>query len=259
MQKILALFVAVGLAALPLSAHAKTITLVADVWCPYNCERASEKQGFMVEIAREAFEKHGITVEYATMPWAQAIEETRSGKHTAIIGASINDAPDFIFPAIEQGWMNMQFFVAKDSRWNYSGKESLSRVALGVVSAYAYGPSIDSYIRTHRNDPSRIQVAGGDNVIAHNVDALLSGKVDAVLEDGHVMAYYLERSGLAGKVRKAGQLPVSDQNNLYIAFSPKDKSAKKYAFLLADEIAAMRTNGKLKEILDRYAIGDWRR
>jgi len=34
-------------------AIADTITIRADVWCPYNCEPDSEKPGYMIEIVQK--------------------------------------------------------------------------------------------------------------------------------------------------------------------------------------------------------------
>ena len=35
------------------TARADEVVLLADAWCPYNCEPGSDTPGFMIEIARE--------------------------------------------------------------------------------------------------------------------------------------------------------------------------------------------------------------
>lgn len=257
MKKILRLAIACWLLA-PVSSYAETISIVADEWCPYNCAKGTAASGFMIEIAKKIFGDHGITIEYSTMPWEQAIEETRQGKHTAIVGASKNDAADFIFPTLEQGWMQNQFFVKKGSAWHYLGKDSLSQVVIGVAAGYTYGATVDGYIQANRNNLSRVQMASGDDVLAVNVKKLLGDKVGVVIEDVHVMGYYLAQSKLQDKIAVAGKIPISDQNNLYIAFSPKEKSAKQYAKMLDEGMAEIRANGELAKILAKYSITDWR-
>jgi polar amino acid transport system substrate-binding protein len=237
----------------------KTITIVADEWCPYNCKPDDERPGFMIEIAKEVFEKEGYKVVYQTMPWDQAIEKTRNGDFNAIVGASSSDAPDFVFPHIEQGWMQTQFFVRKGTKWRYLGRDSLSQVKIGVAAAYTYGPAVDAYIKRHQNDPARLLVASGESVLQDNVERLLSEKIDAMLEDTHVMNYYLSQNKLTGKVNVAGRLPVSDQNNIYIAFSPQKAASRRYAKILNDGMQKLRESGELKKILSHYAIQDWRR
>ena len=43
---------------------AKTVVLVADEWCPYNCAPNSDKPGYVVEIAELVFAEAGHTVIY---------------------------------------------------------------------------------------------------------------------------------------------------------------------------------------------------
>ncbi|MFW0777563.1 MAG: substrate-binding periplasmic protein [Rickettsiales bacterium] len=259
MLKIAAFSLALLLSIATPAAHAKTVFLVADVWCPYNCAVEAEQPGFLVEIAKKALEKHDINVDYSTLSWDKSIKLARKGEYTALAGASTNDAQDFIFPNVEQGWMSMQFYTKADSEWNYVGKKSLANVSLGVVKAYAYGPTVDNYIQYNANNPSLVQAASGNNALAKNLKKLLNGKVDVIIEDSNVMAYYLKTHNMQDKVRVAGRLPVSDQNNLYIAFSPKEKYAKRYASIVGKEMEAMRRNGELQKILARYGVKDWRR
>jgi polar amino acid transport system substrate-binding protein len=100
------------------AASNKTMTIVADEWCPYNCKPDGEKSGFLIDIARKIFEKHGHGVVYQTMPWEQAINKTRSGDFDALVGAAPEDAPGFIFPKLEQGWPQIQFYVRGEQREN---------------------------------------------------------------------------------------------------------------------------------------------
>lgn len=83
------------------SASSDMIVLMADEWCPYNCEPGSDSQGFMVEIAREAFMPFGHEIEYATLNWARALHRAALGEINGVIGALPDEAPEFIFgPAI---------------------------------------------------------------------------------------------------------------------------------------------------------------
>jgi hypothetical protein len=51
----------------------------------------------------------------------------------------------------------------------------------------------------------------------------------------------------------------SDQDKLYIAFSPTNKDSKKYADILVSEQKKMRENGELTKILAHYNITDWQK
>lgn len=256
-MRIIILFgVLMGFLASPVKAE-ETITLVADEWCPYNCAPNSEKQGFMVEIATQAFSKHGIKLSYKTLPWSRAINDVRSYKYTAIVGAAHDDAPDFIFPQISQGKIRNAFFVEKDSNWKYTSKESLKTISMGVIADYSYNEEIDAYVKENAKNPRLVQIVAGDKSLNNNVFKLLEGRIHALLEDASVMNNYLSNFAEADSIKVAGYLPETKSDNIYIAFSPKEPKAKEYAEILSAETERMRKNGELKKILVRYGVSDW--
>ncbi len=75
----------IGLMSAP--ARAETLLIVADPWCPYNCAPDSTKPGMIVEIVKKAFERHGISVTYETLPWTRAVEETRAFSDFFAVGS----------------------------------------------------------------------------------------------------------------------------------------------------------------------------
>jgi polar amino acid transport system substrate-binding protein len=238
------------------SVRAETITLVADGWCPYNCEPNAEKPGYMVEIAKKAFEKYGIEIEYSNLPWA------RQNKYTGIIGAYYGDAPDFIFPSVAQGLSVFSFYVNKSDEWTYAGIDSLASRSLGAINDYSYSVHLDSYIESHKNDPTHIQILSGDNAIDNNIKKLLAKRIDTIVEDRQAMAYYLspkEFESVRASIKEAGILPSEEDGNgvVFIAFSPNNPNSKRYAEILSSETIAMSKSGVLKEILSRYGIDDF--
>ena len=167
---------------LPAMAGGDVITIRADEWCPYNCEPKSDLPGFMVEIAVKIFESKGHTVDYDIMPWARAIQDTRKGKYNAIIGAGKEDAPDFIFPAIEQAQMVNVFYVRKGFPWQYAGVASFKDNVLGVIKDYTYVEEIDVYISENAKNSKRVQIVSGDTALDSNIKKLLAGRVDILIE-----------------------------------------------------------------------------
>lgn len=236
----------------------EVVTVIADTWCPYNCNPKSPNQGFMVDIVKHAFAKHNIDVEYSTMSWDQAIAETRKGMHTAIIGASSEDAPDFIFPTVSQGFMKNHLYIKSGNPWRYNGVDSLKKVVLGAIDGYSYNEEIDGYIKKYKLDPTYVELMSGDDALAINVSKLMRGKIGVTIESNYVMNYYLSQNHLQNKVDDISSLPPSNRDNLYIAFSPKDKAlSKKYADIISDETQKMRASGELQKIMDNYGLDDW--
>lgn len=239
--------------------RAETVRLVADLWCPYNCEPHSDKPGYMVEIARAAFAKHNIEVEYNIVPWARAIEDVGAGKYEAVIGAYYSDAPDLIYPEVPQGQCRNAFFVNDNDTWTYSGLSSLEGRSLGVIGDYAYSHELDPYIEKYASDPARIQSLFGDTATRNNVRKLIMGRVDVIVEDVQVMDYYLGQEDMKDakdKIKRAGILPDEEDQNgiIFIAFSPIHPEANRYAKILGEETDIMRNNGKLREIMQRYGL-----
>ncbi len=230
---------------------ADTITLVADEWCPYNCTPGSERPGFMIEIAESAFGKHGDTVEYKVMPWSRALEETRSGKYTGIVGAYRNDAPDFLFPDAEVLTAANYFYIKADDTWRYTSFASLDDVSLGVIRDYSYGAELDGYIKLHKSDMDRVQIVSGEDALRKNIDKLLYGRIRVIVEDRAVMTHYLKQQRHSKEIIEAGSL---GQGKIYIAFSPKLEKASQYAKTLSEEIVRLRKSGELQIILKKYGV-----
>ncbi len=258
-MRCLSAILAVALLIAPVAVRAETITIVADSWCPYNCEPDAERTGFMIEIAKRAFAKHNITVEYSIAPWSRAIEDTRQHKHTAIVGAARDDAPDFVFPAIEQGQMRNMFYVKKGNPWRFTGMDSLQKISLGVIAGYSYNDAIDAYLAAHKNDLKFVQMISGDHALDTNIKKLLLNRIGAFLDGEYVVQHRIAQQNLTDQLEPAGVLPSSESDNLYIAFSPKEPKAKAYAAILTKETNAMRTSGELAEILSAYGIRDWKK
>lgn len=243
----LAILVSVGVQK---DARADEITIVADEWCPYNCVPGSDKPGYMIEIARAAFESAGHTVVYSNVPWSRAISDTRDGKYSAIVGAAYGDAEDFVFPENPLGSSDNTFFVKADDGWSYSGAESLVGKKVGLINDYEYGP-LGEAIAEH----GKAEMVGGDKPLELNFKKLVAGRIDAVMEDPNVAALQIQEMGIGDKVKAAGS--EGDPLLLFIAFSPSNPKSEDYAQLLSDAVAAMRSDGRLAAILEKYGLSDW--
>ncbi|HVN71277.1 MAG TPA: transporter substrate-binding domain-containing protein [Desulfomonilia bacterium] len=241
--------------ALPVSAD--QIVVIADPWCPFTCEPGSADPGYMIEIAQAVFTKSGHTVVYKNLEWKKAIEETRKGKYTAIVGGIKSDAPDFIYPDKSEGTSQNVFFIKKGTSWKYNGIDSLKKVKLGVIQGYSYSEALDKYIADNPGKPD-VQVASGDTPLQQNIDRLMKGQIDVFIEDPSVYGNYCGSKNLI-KVLGAIQAAGSDgpPEKIYIAFSPANPKSKGYATELSAGIVRMRKSGELKKLLSKYYLKDW--
>ena len=245
--------VSTALACSGAAAKAETVTLRADLWCPYNCAPDAEKPGYAIEIAREAFGKAGIKVDYQILNWGRSIEDARSGLYDGIVGASPDDAPDFVFPKEPVGLSGEGYAVRKGETFHLEGPQSFSGKVMGAVSSYGFSGIIGSYIGANKDDRSKVQLTSGDDALAQNFEKLKAGRIDIVMDDVNVLAHTIETSNLGEQVTIADQgkaVPV------FIAFSPTSPKAKDYAALLDKNIAEMRASGRLGAILKRYNVAN---
>jgi polar amino acid transport system substrate-binding protein len=236
-------------------ASADDIILVADPWCPYNCNWNDENPGFMVEIAKYVFEQEGHTVKYFNVPWARAIYGTREGQYDGIIGAGRTETPDFVFPEIELGLARHTFYVKKGTTWRYDGLDSLKTITLGVIKNYSYGDLFNLYIEPNHNNPKRVQVISGEKGLALNIRKLEENKIDAIIEARAVFQHHLHETKIPNHFSEAG---IAYTEKVYIAFSPKLEKAQDYAKMLTSGMNAMRKTNRLTEILKKYGLADWK-
>lgn len=238
------------------TARAETITLVADEWAPYNMTPGSPREGYIVDIARKAFEAKGHTLMYRVVPWKRALEETRAGKFNGVIGASRTDATGFIFPEEELAVNRLTFMTAATSRWTFTKRDDVRTIRLGVIEGYDYRAWLMSYIREEHQDQEQVQIMHGNTPLEQNIRKLLSGRLDAVVDSENALLFTSRNMGVRNQVRIAGR--DSEPAYIHVAFSPALKESRTHAIILSEGIRRMRADGSLKKILDSYGLRDWR-
>ncbi len=248
---------------LQITLFADTILITADQWCPYNCEPNSDKPGFIVETAMVIFKAKGHKVKYVIRPWKRAQKEVKEGSIQGLIASTPQNSKglNYVYPSIEQARMSNVFFTLKESKWKYSGTESLKKVKLGIIQGYNYGPEIQSYIDNTINNQLMVQDIAGENALERNIKKLVKQRITAVLEDRSVFLYTARQLGVLDQLRFAGNdNTTSESNNLYIAFTPANVSNKSriYAGILSEGMEQLRSTGELSEILAKYRLLDWR-
>jgi len=240
---------------LPSTALSETITIVADDWCPYNCEPGSDSPGYIVEVAREIFTSAGYRLEYKYVPWARALKEVKKGTYDGAIAATPKELPNAVFPDEKLGYYANDLIIRNGDKWQFNTIDSLSQVKLGAIKNYNYGKSLDTYIETNKNTFS-VQVLTGNNAVERNLNKLLQNRIDVYLEDRNVAFYTAKKMDILDKIAIGGTegKPIS----MYIGFSAANPESKKYAHLLSEGIKKMRKSGQLAKILKKYGVSDWK-
>lgn len=231
---------------------ADTITIRADSWCPMNCEPGSAEPGYMIEFAREIAEMNGHSVDYQTLPWRRALEMVRGGEFDCVVGAYIEDAPDFRFPDSHWGLDQTAVYTSADSDFTYEGLESFKGKKVGVIGGYAYSEAFDAFAQ---ENPSIVQGINVDKALENNIKKVLAGRVTATVESPAVMGHTLKAMGLQGQIKRVGYL--SEGSEMYIACSPNKPQTADYVAMFSEGTRQLRESGRLQEILEKYGLEDW--
>lgn len=234
-------------------AIADEITIVADEWAPYCGKPGAAQPGYGIEIAQHVFNAAGHNVLYKVVPWTRAIIDTRNGKYNAIVGAAREEAPDFVFPEEEIGMARDAFFVKKGSTWTYKGLDSLRTKTIGAIKGYSYGEELDAYFKENARD---VQYVFGEDPLRKNIDKLLAGRFDVLIEDENALLHKVKAIKAADKVVNAGA--TGESIELYITFSPKITKSNEYAEILTKGLRQLKKSGKLEKILAKYGLTYWK-
>ena len=243
--------VAVG-CALVAQAESKTLRLRADSWMPYNGDPAGELPGYVVELARAVFSAHGITIDYQTMPWTDALKAVKAGEIDGVIGANATEAEGLVRPAEATGLPRVGLYVRKDSALHFENLASLKNSHLGVIESYSYWDNLDEYIKTHA--APAVVLFKGDTPLIDGIAKLDTGEIDVMAETFVVWSWALR--SLNRKPSDFRTICVQNGDPIYVAFAP-GKTGTGYAKIWDDGIRELRKNGKLAAIMGKYGLADW--
>ncbi|MFT4742654.1 MAG: polar amino acid transport system substrate-binding protein [Yoonia sp.] len=230
------------------SASSDTIVLMADEWCPYNCEPGSDSPGFMVEIAREALTPFGHEIEYATLNWARALHRAGLGEINGVIGAVPEEAPEFIFGPAIGTYVDVVAF-RRGETINPDTISERTDLRLGAINGYVYYGVVNQYIEANVDDRSLIQYMSGEDALEKNLRKLIAGRLDMVAEVRAVLEYTLAEHEWGDQIELA---VTDDASDIFIAFSPVLPSSRTYADQLTQGVAQLRKSGRFEEIMSKY-------
>jgi len=248
--------VGMGLA-LASAAAADEIRIRADPWLPYSGGSEMRPAGYMVEMAEAIAKANGHTIEYRTLPWANALDVVRAGSADCVVGAYKSDAEGFEFPVGGWGMSGNIFWGLAETTWRYEGPASLEGIRIGVLEEYSYGEDLDAYIKQHGGDSARMEVvpAVGRGIV-RLMARLIGKRIVTFIEDKNVLAYAVEQAKMdPTRIISLGQ--AGELEPVYIACTPADPRGRKYADMFHQGTAELRKSGKLKQILDTYNLKDW--
>lgn len=221
---------------------ASDVIIVADPWCPYNCGENDRDQGILVNLARDAFAKYGIRVNYKNYPWTRSIALVKSGDVEGLVGVGREEVPELIFPDSPIAQARHSFFVKQESKWRYRGPMSLTSRKLGAVQSYSYGDFREKFIV---NNMDIVYFVYGTDPLHQLVKMLEVGRIDTLIAEERVLRNHLLEHAHQMQLKNAGVASVED---IYIGFSPKRAISSSLVRILNEEI----TDAALKAASEKF-------
>ena len=252
-SRLIALIMPSLLSASHATAQTPTISIAApEYWCPYACSAQDELQGFAIEITRAAFKAVNIEVIYSNKPYDRALAEVKLGKIDGVVPTFKDEAPDFIYP--QKSISSTQYcFYTLNSKWRYSGVDSIKGTEFGVTSGYAYSPEMDIFI--NNNKGQQVQVLHGEDIPKRMYQMVKNNRFHAFLEDTRLIDFLVETRSIGRDLKRSGCIDII--NHGFLALSPANKVRSTYLSKQFDKgLLAISLKNIPKIILKKYGIKD---
>lgn len=234
---------------LSLQAQAETIRLANGEWPPYMSENFKEA-GVVSHIVKEAFAQEGITVEYTFLPWKRGYEDAKNNKlHGTIVWSYTDErAADFDYsdPVVD---VRTLFFITKDSKFDWTDKNSLAGKKIGGVIGY-------NYALDEQEAAGIVEIIRIANPEA-NFKKLVDKRVDAVAESEEVGWELINQLGYENQITTHPQ-PIK-ANPYHLLLNKKNPDNKRLMEAFNRGLKKLRENGTYDAYFGASRRGDYKR
>lgn len=189
------------------------LCFVGDDGCFYLCFGMLQWFGYLVEVFSQVFWE---LLYFDSLFWLCVVQMVCDGYCDGLVGVYGFDGlwvgSEFI------GWVGLVFYICYDSDWYYFGDVFLFGQCLGFVQGYVNNLCFEVWCSQVGDDDLYLQVFGGECVLLCNLQKLLFGCIDVLLEDCDIIEYYLEYYlQFVGQICCVGEL--FGWQLLYVGFS----------------------------------------
>lgn len=239
----------------PAADSPKTLVLVCNEWWPYTGPAGSDREGFAVDLVREALGRMGYRLEYRTRPWARCVKEMKEGRVDGVLAAYRVAGRDWLFGEVPLGLSpdgDSDFVVIRrrGSGWKFRGPDSLRTARLAVAEGYHYPEPIEG--RLYRGDRRGLLVLSDEDPTLRMLQAVAAGRADALVENRAVVEAALARNPrLRDAVEEAGTL---GSWRVYVQLRPDLPGARRILRELDRSLRAIYRSSQFPRILARYGL-----
>lgn len=245
----------------PFHTQAREVLFVDAAFCPLVCNRQQTgKDGFVVDIIRDALEQSGHQLVFRTEPFQRALTLVRTGQADGLPAIYPNDAPDLLFGESVIAKGENAFFVRTDSPWRYNGTQNWTELRIAIIDGYTFNhPEFDQYVAdVSKSRTGQVIRISGSNPYQRMLQMLISGRIDAILDDSVFIFYAL--SDLLKTHATNGELPIKNAGLLsegqnVVAYSPVNPESSAELIRIIDPfIRKVYQSGKINDYIKPYGL-----
>lgn len=234
----------------------QTLRFVSDPYPPYVMDDKG-RQGYVTEIVLKVFHDAGYrNAIYVDAPYARALFGIKNGFYTGLLAVSPG-RKHYVYPTQSfMGYFRNQFFVRKDSNWQWTGNvDSLKPITLGVIRGYEENDALDAYVARNQSNGRRIQITSGSHGLENLIRMLVAGRINAFFEDTNVADYTAHELHLKSRIRPNGGFNLDLAKNIVtVGFYEKNACSQHFIDILNKGIPKLEASGELQTIIEKYGL-----
>jgi polar amino acid transport system substrate-binding protein len=224
----------------------KILVGVMDDYPPYIVSEKNEVTGPYIDIISAVLDNLGYDYEFVILPWSRLLSAVETGEVDLAFPLYDNvERRKFFYYSEEPiGFSQMNVFGLQGSDAEYDGNLSLlSDDLIGVVQDYFYSTEFEQSINEG--------VITTDTAITSdkNIEKLIQGRVDLIVEDFVVVKEYERMNNLDQKLIALEQPITRDYN--HIVFT-KSKNVSELRRSIDQELRKIKNDGTLDDIFYAY-------
>jgi len=232
---------------------AETVTVATGEWPPF-FGRKLDKGGYVTEIARQALNRKGYTLEIDFFPWKRAMHLTKNGQYQGLFGCWVNDEfrKSYLISKEIMGSGDGHFLspTATDGPIDLRPEDLIGK-KVGMVRGYAVSEPLGKLFDS--GQVIKVEVSQVKQLLEM---VRWEGRVDIILEN-YLVAEYASKKyfpEIDFELKKVGKDYID--GGLYICWSNTGVVTPDMRSDFDEAIGEMRKDGTLLKIMKEFGIED---
>ncbi|MEM7211623.1 MAG: transporter substrate-binding domain-containing protein [Pseudomonadota bacterium] len=244
--RVFALATVIGFKTLSPSAHAQTITVVADEWPPFSGAELPNG-GISLDVISTVLERAGYAVNMQVLPWARIMDGSRKGEYD-IVGSLFFDSEIAEYMTYGDPFYSTEVHFARQAGAGHTvdGLESLQPYSIAVGDGFLYEERFD-----RAEDLNKVVVTTalqGLQMVAH-------GRADLTLDSVEVLQHAIRKDdpSIADRIEIMPFVLATHDIHMAVRNSlpGKDKLVEDFNRVLSE----MQEDGSLQKLLRKHSDG----